>query len=322
MINIKSIWDNHKPTGNIIIKTKIDDITHLNCYVATNKITGQHIYIMSVSKNIQIPELRNYRFRGVEIFLIEDNDTYELNIYLLDNDLKAVFCLFIQNILEEIYSIISEQEAILKTIEVISKWKKLFDKIGFDGLSIERQKGLIGELLFINLLLDRNKNSFYVINAWTASDFGDKDFIFGTIGVEIKFSSSKNPNLAITSERQLDTQNIEKLFLILYTSEEVKENGFTLNTLIQQIRQKLSMVPDTLEFFNEKLFLLGYFEDDADNYNKMFSIKKSFNYIISSDFPKINKSNIPLGIYNISYSIELSAIEPFITEIDNIIHII
>lgn len=322
MLNIRSIWDNQKPTGKVIIKTKINDIPYLNCYAATNNITGQYIYIMSVSKDILIPEFRNYRFKGVEIFLIEESNAYELNIYLLDNDLKAIFSLFIQNILEEIYKMMSEEEAIIRTIEVISKWKKLFDKIGFEGLSMERQKGLIGELLFINLLLDSNKNSYYVLNAWTGSDFGDKDFIFGPIGVEIKFTSSKNPNISITSERQLDTQNIEKLFLVLYTAEEVKENGFTLNTLIKQIRQKLSMDPNTLGFFNEKLFLLGYFDEDTEHYNKMFSIKKTFNYIVSSDFPQINKSSTPLGIYNISYSIELSAIESFITEIDNIIQII
>jgi hypothetical protein len=32
MINIKTIWENQKPTGDIIIKTKIDEIKQLNCF--------------------------------------------------------------------------------------------------------------------------------------------------------------------------------------------------------------------------------------------------------------------------------------------------
>ena len=32
MIDIKSIWDNQKPEGNVIVKTKIDEISHLNCF--------------------------------------------------------------------------------------------------------------------------------------------------------------------------------------------------------------------------------------------------------------------------------------------------
>jgi hypothetical protein len=126
MINIKSIWENHKPTGDIIIKTRIDEIKHLNCFAATNHITGQHLYIMSISNNVSIPELKNYRFKGVEIFSIEVENNFELNIYLLDNELKDIFSLFIQNILEDIEQSVTESEAITKTLNVVSKWKRLF----------------------------------------------------------------------------------------------------------------------------------------------------------------------------------------------------
>jgi len=155
MINIKSIWENQKQTGDIIIKTKIDEIKHLNCFVATNHITGQYLYIMSVSKNVAIPELKNYRFKGVEIFTIDVGNYIELNIYLLDNELKDIFSLFIQNILEDIEISLTESEAVTTTLNVVSKWKKLFDKINFNGLSLEQQKGLIGELLFLNSLLNK-----------------------------------------------------------------------------------------------------------------------------------------------------------------------
>jgi len=319
MINIKSLWENQKPTGDFIIKTRIDDIPHVNCFAATNHITGHHMYIMSVSKNVEIPELKNFKFKGVEIFPIEVDNSIELNIYLLDNDLKDIFSLFIQNILEDVFDSITENEAFTKTLNVISKWKKLFDKINFDGLSIEQQKGLIGELLFINWLLDNQKTSQNVLNAWTGSDFEDKDFVFGAIGIEIKLTSSKYPKLKITNERQLDTQNLNELFLILYITEEVKENGFTLNSLVEQTRQKVSMNFDELKFFNEKLLLVGYFDDDIDQYNKMYSIRRVFHLIVTSDFPKITGSLLPSGVYDTSYSIELSAVEDFIVETKEII---
>jgi hypothetical protein len=319
MVNVKSIWESQKPTGDIIIKTKIDDIPHLNCYAATNHITGQHLYIMSVSKNVEIPELKNYRFKGVEIFKIELDQVYEFNIYLLDNDLKDIFSLFIQNILEDISTSVTENEALTITLNVISKWKRLFDKINFNGLSIEQQKGLIGELLFISLLLDNQKSLPNVFNAWTGPDFEDKDFIFRSTGIEIKLTCSKNPTVKITSERQLDTQNLNELFLILFSAEEVKENGFTLNSLINQIRQRLTVNIDGLKFFNERLLLLGYVDEDADTYGKMYSIKKTFSFIVTDSFPRIIKNQLPLGIYNTTYFIELSALENFLIDIEKII---
>jgi hypothetical protein len=96
MINIKSIWENQKPTGDIIIKTRIEDIPHLNCFAATNHITGQHLYIMSVSKNVKIPELKNFRFKGVEIFPVELENTIELKYppgheRILLRDLSLIF---------------------------------------------------------------------------------------------------------------------------------------------------------------------------------------------------------------------------------------
>jgi hypothetical protein len=315
MINIKSIWENQKPTGDIIIKTRIDEIPHLNCFAATNHITGQHLYIMAVGKNVAIPELKNYRFKGVEFYTlpIEVENKIELYIYLLDNDLKDIFSLFIQNILEEIEISVTEKEALVTTLNVVSKWKKLFDKINFNGLSIEQQKGLIGELLFLNTLLDNDKTFANALNTWTGSeqDFQAKDFTLGSVGVEVKFTSSKQPRIKVSNERQLDAENLSELFLILYSTEAVKDNGISLNLIVEQTRQKISTEAER-SIFNAKLQLNGYFDEDKEHYGRMYSLKKTFLFTVKSDFPKIVRSQLPLGIYDTSYSIEISAVENFI----------
>lgn len=319
MINIRSVWENQKPTGDIIIKTRIDEIKHLNCFAATNHLTGQHSFIMTVSKNVVIPELKNYRFKGVGIFTIEAGNNIELNIYLLDNELKDIFSLFIQNILEEIETSITESEAITTTLNVVSKWKKLFDKINFNGLSLEQQKGLIGELLFLNYLLNTEKTSTNSVSAWTGTerDFQAKDFTIGSVGVEVKFTASKQPRIKVSNERQLDAENLNELFLVLYSTEAVKDNGISLNSIVEQTRQKIS-TEEERSIFNAKLQLNGYFDEDKEHYGKMYSLKKTFAFSVTSTFPKIVKSHLPLGIYDTSYSIEISAVENFIVEPETI----
>lgn len=317
MINIKSIWENHKPTGDIILKTRIDEIPHLNCFAATNHITGQHLYIMAVANNVTIPELKNYRFKGVEIYTLqsETENKIELYIYLIDNDLKDIFSLFIENILEEIEKSVTENEAIKTTLNVVSKWKKLFDKINFNGLSLEQQKGLIGELLFLNTLLDVEKTIANALNSWTGAeqDFQAKDFTLGSVGVEVKFTSSKQPRIKVSNERQLDAENLSDLFLILYSTEAVKDNGVSLNSIVEQTRQKIS-TEEERSLFNAKLQLNGYFDDDNEHYGRMYSLKRMFVFNVTSDFPKLVKNHLPLGIYDTSYSIEISAVENFIVE--------
>lgn len=317
MINVKSIWENQKPTGDIIIKTRIAEIKHLNCFAATNHITGQHLYIMSISKNVAIPELKNYRFKGVEIFTVEIENKIELNIYLLDNELRDIFSLFIQNILEDIQQSITETEALTTTLNVVSKWKKLFDKINFNGLTLEQQKGLIGELLFLNYLLNNKRTSTNAVNAWTGAEqeFQAKDFTLGTIGIEIKFTSSKQPRIKVSNERQLDAENLSELFLVLYSTEAVKDKGISLNSIVEQTRQNIS-TEEERNIYNGKLLLNGYFDEDKEHYGKMYSIKKTFAFAVTTDFPKIVKNQLPLGIYDTSYSIEISAVENFIIELE------
>lgn len=320
MINVKSIWENQKPTGEIIIKTRIDEIPHLNCFAATNHITGQNSYLMTVSKDVVFPDLKNYRFKGVGIFTVDAGNSIELNIYLLDNELKDIFSLFIQNVLEDIENSVTEKEALATTLNVVSKWKKLFDKINFNGLSLEQQKGLIGELLFLNYLLNDEKTSANAVNAWTGAEmeFQAKDFTLSSVGVEIKFTSSTQPRIKVSNERQLDTENLSNLFLVLYSTEAVKDNGFSLNSLVAQTRQAIS-TDEERSIFNAKLQLYGYFDEDSEHYGRMYSLKKTFSFAVTSDFPKIVKNQLPLGIYDTSYSIEISAVENFIAELENIL---
>lgn len=322
MKSITEIWDSQKTTSDIIIKTKIDELTPLNCYAARNRITGQYIFIISFSKTIELPNLKQFKFKGVEIFPLELENSVELNVFLLENELIEIFSLLIENIIDELQSVNNEKDALLKILNTILKWKKLFDKINFQGLSLEQQKGLIGELLFIDSLLNHEIPLAKIFNSWTGPEFEDKDFIFGAMGTEIKFTSSKNPSLKITSERQLDNQNLSNLFLTLYTTVETKNNGFSLNSLVEQIKSKIDVDLEALKLFNEKLIIAGYNDVDYDNYNKLYCLVDSYYFNISTEFPKITKNQLALGIYNTSYSIELSALDKFQVDLSEILNLI
>ena len=180
---------------------------------------------------------------------------------------------------------------------------------------------MIGELLFLNYLLNNEKTSTNALNAWTGAEeeFQSKDFTLGSVGIEIKFTSSNQPRIIVSNERQLDAENLRELFLILYSTEAVKDNGISLNSIIEQTRQNIT-TEDERSIFNSKLQLNGYFDEDREHYGTMYSLKKTFAFNVTSEFPKIVKSDLPLGIYDTSYSIEISAVESFIIEPENILY--
>jgi hypothetical protein len=322
MVSIKSIWESHVPTDEIIIKTQLEHVKPFKCFAATNHITGNHLYIFETSKNAKFPEFKNFKFKGLFIEIFEFEDIKELHIYLLDNQLKDIFSLFIENIVEEISKSVTENEALVETSNVVLKWKKLFDKINFQGLTIERQKGLIGELLLFNSLLDEEYSIDALLESWTGPDFNDKDFCFGSFGIEVKLTSSKVPKVKISSERQLDNENLTKLYLVLYVVEEVKDKGFSLNSIIEQIRTKINNNQNALKFFNERLLLVGYFDEDFENYKRQFAFRKRNFYEVAIDFPRLVASDLPIGLFDTKYNIELSAIEQFLVSNESILELI
>ena len=322
MVSIKSIWESHVPTDEIIIKTQLEHVKPFKCFAATNHITGNHLYIFETSKNAEFPEFKNFKFKGLFIEIFEFEKTKELQIYLLDNQLKDIFSLFIENIVEEISKSVTENEALVETSNVVLKWKKLFDKINFQGLSIERQKGLIGELLLFNSLLEEEYSIDALLESWTGPDFNDKDFRFGSFGIEVKLTSSKVPKVKISSERQLDNENLTKLYLVLYIVEEVKDKGFSLNSIIEQIRTKINSNQNALKFFNERLLLVGYLDEDFENYKRQYAFRNRNFYEVISDFPRLVASDLPIGLFDTKYNIELSAIEQFLASNESILELI
>jgi hypothetical protein len=322
MVNIKSIWDNQKPDGSLIIKTRIEEVDQFECFAATNHKTGNHIYIMVIAESTLVPEFKNFKFKGLRIEVLNYGAHKEFIIYLLDNQLKDIFSLFIENIVEEISKSVSENEALVETSNVVLKWKKLFDKINFQGLTIERQKGLIGELLLFNSLLDEKYSIDALLESWTGPDFNDKDFRFGSFGIEVKLTSSKVPKIKISSERQLDNENLTKLYLVLYVVEEVKDKGFSLNSVIEDIRTKINNNQNALKFFNDRLLLVGYFDEDFENYEGQYAFRKRNFYEVSNNFPRLVTSDLPIGLFDTKYNIELSAIEQFIVNNGSILELI
>ncbi len=319
MINLKSIWDNQIPQGENLIKTKIDAVQNFDCYAATNHITGNHIFIFEINLNTIIPEFKTKKFKGVTLEIFEFDDKYELQIFLLDNDLKDIFCYFIEDIVESIISAITQNEALVKISNVILKWKKLFDKISNKGLTIEQQKGLIGELLFIELLLENNFEGTKILEIWTGPEFEDKDFLFRETAVEVKLSSSKIPKIQISNERQLDSNGLKRLILFHVLLDEVKGAGFNLNEIVERVKNQFSNDHSQLLQFFEKLAKVGYFPDDYELYNSYYQLREIKFYNVPNDFPKIISENLDNGIFNVSYFIEPIAIEHYILTTDELL---
>jgi hypothetical protein len=309
MTDIRSIWASHILAEEKQIRTRIEAVKNFKAYAATNHITGNHLFLLQIEKTVPVTNIRLSKFKGLSINILDYDEYKELTIVLLDNRLKEVFTLFIENIVEELNKSVTEAEALNNTANVIFLWKKLFDNLSFSGLTAEQQKGLFGELLVLRELLKDAYPPIELIQSWVGPQSEDKDYVFGSKALEVKLTSAKYPSIKITNERQLDDTNLDSLYLLLYIVEEVRDKGLSLVILIKEIRNNLQVSLDALKLFNEKLLLIGYDDEDASNYLAQYTVKQLNKYRVDADFPRITQRITSPGIYNVGYRIELSACE-------------
>lgn len=323
MINLKSIYENQVPQGEHLIKTRIDEVVNFSCFAATNHITGTHIFILELNHKNEMPEIKTKKFRGVslEIFDFEE-EKKELHIFLLDNELKDIFFFFIEDIIESISTAITENEALIKISNIILKWKKLFEKYTNKALSLEKQKGLIGELLFLEILLNNGFDIEQLLTIWCGPEYEDKDFLYKNIGVEVKLSTSKLPKIQISNERQLDGLGMKYLFLSHIVLDEVKGAGFSLNDLIKRVGDRFSNNNSSTLNYIEKLTKVGYEIEDYDCYNNMYQLREINYYSVSTDFPKIIPMDLINGVYNVTYLVEPTAVNNFLISFEQLSEIL
>jgi len=319
--DIQNIWD--KLELNItqdFNKLRLESCLPLNCYLAILNSTNTRCFELEIG-NSKAKSFQK-KFRGVEIYLIEINPSKKsIFIYLLDTDLNEVFDLFIEDLLKNIEGLTDGEKAFKVIQNQFGKWGKLFAKIKGELLSKERQRGLYGELTFLNTLLNRSNDFVKTISSWTGPDGSNQDFSNGLTAVEVKSSKATKPTVNIASELQLDWTILDNLYLHVIHLDELNKGPDTLKKMIEVIKQRVEKHPNLLRLFEEKLDLVGIPFGEEKHYNEVgFIIRSQRAYEVQNGFPVlINKTINNEAIHNVKYQIDLTALEPFETELESVI---
>jgi len=310
MSSLKNIWASQSAETAAYIKTPLETLPLLRCFAVTIAATGNRMFVMLLNEGDRLAFQEKLTFRGVQIRVLDFEDSRELNILLTDNQLEDIFTAFLDNLIDEIRDCADNFRALPVIGKVILKWKKLFDHAAFAGLTPEQQKGLFGELLLMDELLQLGYPATDIVDAWTGPAFSDQDYDFGRVRVEVKMTTAKNPVLAITSERQLQDIPDTSLYLILYTADISRGAGLSLPELVARIRSILPAGSLT-ELYVDKLTSAGYYHVDEEFYMQTYIITRQRIFMVTDGFPRIQTEDLPSGVRDVAFKIELSACEPY-----------
>jgi hypothetical protein len=266
------------------------------------------------------PRNRLPKLKGVDVFESEYGPGGDrmLVLKLADSAHRDIFHRLCKDIVESASLAASEIEAVEVTLARTWRWHHLL-RGGSDGrLTPEEQKGLIGELLFLERYLLEEIQTVDAVSSWRGPLDSPKDFEVGRVCIEAKARrGASKPYISINSEYQLDNSGVDHLFLFVVELDrspaETKE-GVNVNDVSTRVRNKIeSQDIGALNPYEDLLAATGFrWEDDYSDYYWTEGLNHI--YQVTDDFPRIIAGKLQSGVLNVKYSISLTECEPFITE--------
>jgi hypothetical protein len=273
----------------------------------------------SVSSDIIVNIDSFSNLKDISIEIIPGNERANKNTIvfkLINSQHSDIFSALCEDLMLSIINQTNEKQLVKQLLNRFEKWKSLFDKASMEGLSPAEQRGLWGELYFLRKFLLLNKDVRNVVNSWLGPEKQVRDFQHGNWAVEIKTTHGNNhQKVCISSERQLDSSNIDILYLHHISLDIRNESGESLNEIVESLYSILKDDYQVLYQLKNKLMIGGYFDHHKHLYKDVgYFIREEAFYKVEGAFPRIEEADLRLGVGDVDYSIILSQCSSFIKQ--------
>lgn len=239
-----------------------------------------------------------------------------LVLLLKDDEQRELFGSLCNDIVKAAELASDNRDALNRTIRRTLRWHHLL-RGGKSGLlTLEEQRGLLGELQFLLHLIDI-VGPRAAIEAWKGPLGSSKDFELDGCLVEVKARrGAAKPFVQISSEDQLSDVDGCRLFLLVSAIDAVvKPNGLTLTDHVLEVEKLYALLdPDAYALWEEAIMSTG-FDFDDDYSDRRWTVGKSLHFEVVDGFPRIANPP-PAGVSGVRYSINLDACAAFAVEVE------
>jgi hypothetical protein len=241
----------------------------------------------------------------------ETDNRWTLSFELLRDEQQDVFVILCCDIIEFSKTAISEAEALKLVINRYKQWSKLLEIQSKGLMDEQRQKGLLGELLFLEQYICRALPFLEAIQGWSGAEGADQDFMYSESWYEVKSIVTSAISATISSLEQLDCPTEGELVIMrIDKSPPTKAGAVSLYEVAQRIKNILSGDVLALELFQAKLMAYGYL-DIQEYAEQKYIHSDTQRYRVDNSFPRLTKKNVPHQISKSQYEIDLPSLNPW-----------
>ena len=190
-------------------------------------------------------------------------------------------------------------------VRVLERWRRLLERVPTRLMSRNAQAGLIGELMFLERLVDR---SLKAIELWVGPEGGRHDFVSEALDVEVKTSlSEEQRRIHVQSLEQLDIPESADLYLYFVRLREPTGQGISIPDLVDGLLVKGVNAGK----LHESLSHVGYSPVDRDGYatTRFEAVEESLFRVDDNGFPRLTRDSlsgrVPRGVVSLGYDVDL-----------------
>lgn len=245
------------------------------------------------------------RLRNLDIAIRDAEGGRALVILLKDGEQRELFAGLCEDVVRAAEVASDNQGALVRAVRRMMRWHHLLRGGRNDLLSLDEQRGLLGELQFLQRLAYL-LGPRAAIEAWRGPAGASKDFELDGVLVEVKARrGAARPFVQISSEDQLSDVPGTRLFLVVSAVDAViKPNGLTLTDHVRAA-EKIFTEADTESFllWDEAIHASGFDYDD-DYSDRRWNLGLTIDHNVEGEFPRIITPLLP-GVTSVRYSVSL-----------------
>lgn len=271
---------------------------------------GSAHLLCAASEESVLPAVRN--LRGLEIQMLSDFSVVgrQRQTYLDLRCTSQSFLLPFTRVVQDVATLVLRDNVHpdAAVVQVAEAWRAFWSPGDRAPLSEQIQRGLIGELLVLERLVDLGVAA---VDAWAGPDMDRHDFRTSHAALEVKTCLGLPRRHTISSLHQLAPSGGLPLYLASVQLDRAEGSDLTLPMLVERVKGHLSSASRVL--FEDKLSAMGYSPAHDLQYGRFsYLLGEIKAFLVANGFPTITTSSfqhtLSPAIESVSYVINVESL--------------
>lgn len=187
----------------------------------------------------------------------------------------------------------------------VREWQEFMANQRRKPLSVERQAGLMGELIMLEALVGHTGSALVALDSWQGPLKAAQDFHVDNGAIEVKSTAKAQGFIArINSIDQLDSERWPMFLCAIRFAED--EAGETLTQCVNRLREIMDG-SGVRKQFDALLLLSRYLDVHADRYTRKLLSGDVLCFLVEDAFPCLRRAMLPGQIRNAQYDLDIES---------------